>query len=65
MNKNLENEFEAASSRKQASLWVELFQLLRHNKKYWMLPLLVALLVMGLLIVFSGTAAAPFLYTFF
>ena len=39
---------------------------LRLRKKFWLLPLLVALLVLGALVVFSsGSAVAPFIYTLF
>jgi hypothetical protein len=62
---NQKDQFEAAGAGKQAGLLTELFQLLKHNKKYWMLPLLLILLGFGVLIFLSSTAAAPFLYTFF
>ena len=38
---------------------------LLHNKKWWMIPILVALLLVGVLVVLGGTAAAPFIYTLF
>lgn len=39
---------------------------LRVRKKFWLLPLLLALLLLGALVVFSGgTAVAPFIYTLF
>ena len=38
----------------------------RVRKKYWMIPLLVTLMLLGGLIVFSqGSAFAPFIYTLF
>lgn len=36
-----------------------------HNKKWWLLPILVILFVFSLLLLLSGTAAAPFIYTLF
>ena len=44
----------------------ELWAFLRGNKKYWLLPI-VAVLVMlgGLLVLASGSAVAPFIYTLF
>jgi Family of unknown function (DUF5989) len=42
----------------------EFWQFLRHNKKWWLLPILIVLLAFGLLIFLSGTGAAPFIYTF-
>ncbi len=59
------NTFEEASQSRQASLAGEFFGFLRQNKKYWLIPLLVALLGLGLLILLGGTAAAPFIYTLF
>ena len=39
---------------------------LKVRKKFWLLPLIVALLALGALVVFtSGSAVAPFIYTLF
>jgi len=57
--------FEKANEGRQASLIAEFFGFLRHNKKYWLVPLLIALLGLGVLILLGGTAAAPFIYTLF
>jgi hypothetical protein len=38
---------------------------LMHNKKWWLIPIIVALLLVGVLIVLGSTAAAPFIYTLF
>ncbi|AGH96711.1 DUF5989 family protein [Pseudobdellovibrio exovorus] len=36
------------------------------RKKYWLFPILLAMLLVGALIVFSkGSAVAPFIYTVF
>ena len=44
----------------------ELWEFLRFNKKYWLLPILVMLVAAGLLLVVSqGSAVAPFIYTLF
>jgi hypothetical protein len=44
----------------------ELWEFLRFNKKYWLLPILVVLVAAGLLLVVSqGSAVAPFIYTLF
>jgi len=32
---------------------------------WWMLPILVLLLLLGLLVLLSGTGIAPFIYTMF
>lgn len=40
--------------------------LLRERKKWWLAPIIFALLAIGALIVFtSGSAVAPFIYTLF
>jgi hypothetical protein len=46
-------------------LVIELWRFLRVRKKYWLLPVAVALLLVGVLIAASGTALAPFIYTIF
>jgi hypothetical protein len=57
--------FEKANEGRQANLLLEFIGFLRHNKKYWLVPLLIALLGLGVLILLGGTAAAPFIYTLF
>jgi hypothetical protein len=50
----------------QVSLARELWAFLRIRKKWWLLPIiLVMLLVGGLLIFAQGSALAPFIYTIF
>lgn len=57
--------FEAAAKHEKASLLGDIFGFLKHNKKWWMLPLLCMLLLISVLLLLSGTAAAPFIYTLF
>jgi hypothetical protein len=38
---------------------------LLHNKKWWLTPIILVLLLFGLLIVLAGSGAAPFIYTLF
>jgi hypothetical protein len=35
------------------------------NKKWWLTPIILVLLVVGLLVMLGGTSAAPFIYTLF
>jgi hypothetical protein len=35
------------------------------RKKFWLLPILIALMAMGALVFVSGTAISPFIYTIF
>lgn len=44
----------------------DLFMFLRERKKWWLLPLIVFLLFIGLLLLATGnTVLAPFIYTLF
>lgn len=44
----------------------ELWRFLRARKKFWMMPLILVMLVLGgLLILAKGSAIAPFIYTLF
>lgn len=44
----------------------DLWLFFRERKKYWLLPVVLILLVMGLILVFGGgSAMAPFIYTLF
>jgi hypothetical protein len=44
----------------------EFWLFLRERKKYWLVPIIVALALVGSLLVFAqGSAVAPFIYTLF
>jgi hypothetical protein len=43
----------------------EFWYFLRTSKKWWLTPIVVVLLLFGVLVFLSGTAAAPFIYTLF
>jgi len=61
-----ENDFERiARSRRESSFLEELLALMREHRKYWLMPIVMVLLVLGLLVFLSGTAVAPFIYTLF
>ncbi len=50
----------------KSSLLGELWAFMRVRKKWWLLPLILTLLAVGLLISFAqGSALAPFIYTIF
>ncbi len=63
MNKENKTDFEAAASEK--SLTAEFREFLLDNKKFWLIPIILVMLLLGLLILFSGSSAAPFRYTLF
>jgi fluoride ion exporter CrcB/FEX len=61
-----ENDFEQMARNKRESSFIgELWTLMREKKKYWLMPIIVVLLLLGLLVFLSGTAVAPFIYTLF
>jgi hypothetical protein len=44
----------------------ELLEFLRERKKFWLLPIVLGLAVVGgVLVLTQGTALAPFIYTLF
>jgi hypothetical protein len=48
------------------SLISELWEFLKFRKRFWLLPIITVLLVLGGLIVFTETSAvAPFIYALF
>ena len=59
------DEFAEQAEQQSPGLVTEYVDFLKHNKKWWLIPIVVALLLVGVLIVFGGTAAAPFIYTLF
>ena len=42
----------------------ELWHFLRHNKKWWLAPILIAMLLLGMLVALAG-GAAPYIYALF
>ena len=60
------SEFEkAAVEQGGISIISEFWYFLRQNKKWWLLPILVILVLFGVSMMLSGTVAAPFIYTLF
>jgi uncharacterized protein DUF5989 len=57
--------FAREANQQRPGLLAELIDFLRNNKKWWLTPIILALIVVGGLIFLSGTAAAPFIYTLF
>jgi hypothetical protein len=50
----------------KAQVVSELWQFMRMNKKYWLAPIVITLVVFGALLVLAkGSAIAPFIYALF
>ena len=48
------------------SLAGELWSFMRVRKKFWLLPIIMVMLLIGALLIFAqGSALAPFIYTIF
>jgi hypothetical protein len=60
-----DERFEKAAEEQQVGVWREFFEFLGDNKKWWLLPIVLVLFVFGAVVLLSGTAAAPFIYTLF
>jgi hypothetical protein len=43
----------------------EFLEFLRDNKKWWLIPILIVLALLGLLVYFGNIGAAPFIYPLF
>ena len=61
------NDFIARSADRQGGgLVAEFWDFLKDNKKWWLAPIILVMLLLGALIVLSqGSAVAPFIYTLF
>ena len=58
-------QFERDASRKGYGVVREFVEYLRHSKKWWLAPIVLMMLLLGVLIVLGGSGAAPFIYTLF
>ena len=57
--------FEQQAGQAQTGIASELVHFLAHNKKWWLTPIILVLLLLGVLIVLGSSVAAPFIYTLF
>ena len=60
-----QQEFAQQAQLAPPGILAEFWDFLCHNKKWWLTPIILVLLLVGLLIFLRGTAAAPFIYTLF
>ena len=58
-------DFRAAAAQRSGGIVSEFWDFLRENKKWWLAPIVISILGLGLLVLLGGTAAAPFIYTLF
>ena len=65
MSDSKTKSFEEAGADREVGLIGEFIAYLQDNRKFWLVPLLLVLLGMGVVVVLGSTAAAPFIYTLF
>jgi hypothetical protein len=57
------SDFSRQAEEPQPGIVAEFWDFLLHNKKWWITPIILVILLMGLLVFLQGTAVAPFIYT--
>lgn len=58
-------DFVREAERPAPSLAGEVVGLMAHSGKWWLVPVILALVVIGALVLVGETAIAPFIYTLF
>jgi hypothetical protein len=64
-NESQQPSFEQQAEEVPLGFFREFWDFLRYNKKWWLTPIILVLLLVGVLAVMGGSAAAPFIYTLF
>ena len=64
-SKDTPSDFERQADSARPNLAAEFWAFLAENKKWWLAPIVVVTLLFGTLVLLSGSAAAPFIYTLF
>ena len=57
--------FAQAAEEEQPGLLREFLEFLIESKAWWLTPIIIVLLLVGLLVVLSGSVVAPFIYPIF
>lgn len=60
-----QSDFAQQARGKRRGLLADFWSFLGQNKKWWLLPILIVILLLGVLVLISSTAVAPFIYTLF
>lgn len=56
------SEFERLGREKPPALIREFLDFIVHNKKWWLIPILLVLALLAILVVLGQSGAAPFIY---
>jgi hypothetical protein len=66
MSENKKKSFrEITEETSQGGFLNQFYEMLMHNKKWWITPIVLVLILFGLLIILGGSSYAPFIYTLF
>jgi hypothetical protein len=65
VNPESQDDFTQAASAARTGLVSEFWEFLKHNKKWWLLPIVLAMVGIGVIIALGTTGAAPFIYPLF
>ena len=57
--------FDELKNQGRSGIIAEFLYFLGQNKKWWLLPILIVMGMVGTLVLLAGTGAAPFIYTLF
>jgi len=60
-----QREFEQEAEARSPGVVAEFLHFLRHSRKWWMLPILLLLVLLGLIVILAQTPAAPWIYSLF
>ena len=62
---NQESFEQASQDAKGGGLVTDFLSFMKENAKWWLLPIVLVLGLLGVLLVLASTGAAPFIYTLF
>ena len=57
--------FTKAAEQRQRGIVSEYLAFIQHNRKWWMLPIVLVLMLVAALVILGGTPVGPFVYTLF
>lgn len=59
------NDFSQQAEKPSGGFVSEYLDFLKTSKKWWLMPIIVCLVLLGIIVVLGSTGAAPFIYTLF
>ena len=60
-----QNRFEDLAGEAPPSFVREVWDLVSSDKRWWLAPIVIAIVILGALVMLTGTGVAPFIYTLF